>query len=342
MYSTSKILTISIAAYNVARFIRETLDSLKIDTKLMEKIEVIIVDDGSSDSTAKIANEYSEKFPNTFITVSKTNGGYGSTINCSLARANGKYFKLLDGDDWFNNDNLSGFIAYLESCNSDLVITPYFLVDAKSKTEKLVDDKENLPSKETKINEVDIKNDIVMHEIAVKTSILKNNISITNKCFYTDNEFTFFSIFLSSTISKFLKPIYCYRMGEVGQSVSLEGERKHYKDNIKVARHIYQFFSEKDGENLTGNKLQMINRKLLLATDNVYSAYMVKKHPSRYKHELVCFDQELLEKNRYVYNLSKEIPKIAVLRRLKFRFYPILCQIVTHNTIKGNANKYLT
>ena len=86
-----KILTISIAAYNVGDYIKNTLDSLVVP-EVMDKLEVFIVDDGGTDETLKIAKEYEEKYPETFHAVHKENGGYGSTVNYSIAHATGKYF----------------------------------------------------------------------------------------------------------------------------------------------------------------------------------------------------------------------------------------------------------
>ena len=105
----NKTLTVSIASYNVEKFLRETLDSL-CSPDIIEDIEVIIVNDGSKDSTVSIAREYVKKYPESFILIDKENGGYGSTINSSLSIANGKYFRILDGDDWVDTNEFSLFV----------------------------------------------------------------------------------------------------------------------------------------------------------------------------------------------------------------------------------------
>ena len=61
-----KTLTISVACYNVGQFLRKTLDSL-IAPEIMDELEVLVVNDGSSDDTAEIAREYEEKYPQTFL-----------------------------------------------------------------------------------------------------------------------------------------------------------------------------------------------------------------------------------------------------------------------------------
>ena len=99
----SKILTISVAAYNVENYISNTLESLLVDD--IDDIEILVEDDGGIDNTANIVKEYEEKYPNVVKLIHKENGGYGSTINKSLEIATGKYFKQLDGDDWYDSNN---------------------------------------------------------------------------------------------------------------------------------------------------------------------------------------------------------------------------------------------
>lgn len=91
-----KVLSISIAAYNVEKYILKTLDSL-VDPAILDKIEVLIEINGATDSTEAIVQPYIDKYPNTFKLIRRNeNGGYGATINMSMDAATGKYFKLLD------------------------------------------------------------------------------------------------------------------------------------------------------------------------------------------------------------------------------------------------------
>ena len=105
-----KILSVSIASYNVEKFIRKALDSCCIP-EIMDRLEVLVVNDGSTDGTLQIAREYEKQYPQTFRVIDKKNGGYGSTVNASIQAATGKYFRLLDGDDWFDRDGLVKMIG---------------------------------------------------------------------------------------------------------------------------------------------------------------------------------------------------------------------------------------
>ncbi|MEI3553139.1 MAG: glycosyltransferase family A protein [Acutalibacteraceae bacterium] len=122
-----KTLSISIAAYNVEEFLKNTLDSL-VAPEIMDDIEVLIIDDGSKDNTAAIGKEFEDKYPNSFKVISKPNGGYGSTINAAIDAATGQYFKTLDGDDWYDTENLVRFVKDLKNMSADLILTPFTMV----------------------------------------------------------------------------------------------------------------------------------------------------------------------------------------------------------------------
>lgn len=125
---TNKVLSISIAAYNVENCIKETLMSLVVKNNL-EKLEILIIDDGSTDGTAKAAQEFVKKYPCSFFYFYKQNAGHGSTINFALTKATGKYFKVLDGDDKLLTDSLDDFIDYLCIVDCDLVLSEQIIID---------------------------------------------------------------------------------------------------------------------------------------------------------------------------------------------------------------------
>ena len=94
-----KLLTISIAAYNSACTIERTLSSIVNAEKYMPLLDVIVVNDGSTDDTERIARAFAERCPDSIRVISKANAGYGSTVNTAVDAAKGRYFKLLDSDD---------------------------------------------------------------------------------------------------------------------------------------------------------------------------------------------------------------------------------------------------
>ena len=119
-----KILTIVIPSYNVEEYLDECLQSF-INSSVMNDVEVLIINDGSLDSTPDIAIKYQEQYPDTFRLINKENGGHGSTINTGVAEAKGKYFKVVDGDDWVNTQSFVELVMRLKKTDIDLVASQY-------------------------------------------------------------------------------------------------------------------------------------------------------------------------------------------------------------------------
>lgn len=121
-----KLLTVSVAAYNGAATLQKALEScLVADESLQALLDVIIIDDGSTDGTAALAHAFVQAHPGSFRLVSKVNGGYGSTLNTAVELASGRYFRTLDCDDWFDTNALQTLLRRLQSCTADAVYTNY-------------------------------------------------------------------------------------------------------------------------------------------------------------------------------------------------------------------------
>ena len=242
-----KILTISIAAYNVDKFIKQTLDSL-IDERIMDDLEIIVVNDGSSDNTLAIAKEYERKYPDSFIIIDKENGGYGSTINSSLKIASGKYYKLLDGDDWYDTDNVVSLINALKTCNADLVVTPYIeYIDDNGEKKQLYSLCEYRDKQEFTFDEFPADTRLNNPQVCFKTETIKNKgIEIREHCFYTDTEYLLKCLSKCKTIVKIDLPIYIYRIGLDEQSMSLSGLNRHYKDVVKYYKEMIRYYNEEN------------------------------------------------------------------------------------------------
>lgn len=318
-----KILTISIAAYNVEKFLRSTLNSLCEQT-VIEDLEIFVVDDGSTDETLCIAQEYEKKFPDSFFAVHKENGGYGSTVNYSIAHATGKYFKLLDGDDWFCKENLNAFIQFLKNQDADIVLSPYYQVLTGIGEKNLIDDNRCIDGLK-KMENASIKSSLLMHEMAVKTEVLqKQRKQITEHCFYTDNEYLYMALLNSKTITRFDLPVYCYQIGVEGQSVSVEGIRKHYTDKSKVACKIYKWYEEVNIDSYTGYHKEILNQKILGLTDGTYSAYMTLENSKKGKKELIKFDKKIKKEFPEIYRLTMSVKKIKLFRASKYSAFAYL------------------
>ena len=125
-----KILSVIIPTYNAEKFLDKGLTSFIVDDeKLLEKLEVIIVNDGTPDQSVTVAGRYADKYPDVFFIVNKENGGHGSAINEGMKHITGKYVKVVDADDWVDTKNLAKTIKILEKCTADAVIQSFRYYD---------------------------------------------------------------------------------------------------------------------------------------------------------------------------------------------------------------------
>lgn len=117
-------LTVAVPCYNSAAYLRRALDSLQ---EMPDDLEVIIVNDGSTDETEEIANEYATRFDQIRV-VNKENGGHGSAVNVGMREAKGDYFRVLDSDDWFDREALERVLEVLRGQRGepiDMLVTNY-------------------------------------------------------------------------------------------------------------------------------------------------------------------------------------------------------------------------
>ena len=314
-----KVLTISVSAYNVENTIKDTLDSLLSDLETMNQMEVIVVDDGSSDGTALKVKEYVNKYPDTFCLISKENGGYGSTINTSVKVAKGKYFKQLDAGDTFETSNISDFVKYLEQNNADIILGPYIKYYICNKKEELIDNYHEFGrTNESDLDNIGIFSMPYMHGTAFKTSVWNDyGRDIPEKCFYTDVEYTIHPFAKAKSVAFYDKPIYRYYLQDEGQSVSKEGIRKHYKDSVRMMWDIcdaYDLLCKKD-ELKTNNKIvfEMTLKHVIAFTYTLYSIMGKDFMP-----EIKNIDKELKEKYPDIYNISNSVKRIKLMRKTGF------------------------
>lgn len=116
-------ITVALAAYNVEKYLNKALDSLVSQT--FQSFELICIDDGSTDGTPIIMQEYANKDNRIKVIKKAKNEGLAVARNESLTIAKGKYIIFLDGDDIFNKDLLKISYDKAESDGSDLVMWDY-------------------------------------------------------------------------------------------------------------------------------------------------------------------------------------------------------------------------
>lgn len=324
-----KILSVSIAAYNVEKYLRECLNSF-IEKSVLEKCEVIIVDDGSTDNTSAVANEYVEKYPQTFVYIKKENGGWGSTLNVGMKRATGKYFKQLDGDDAFDSRYLEEYIKRLEQEEADLIVTPYVSFDDKTgmdiETTVLG---MNMPrNKEIRVEDISEQVDIYMHACTFKTDLLQQNkIEVTEHCFYTDMEYMLKAIHFCESMIFIDMNVYRYRIARAGQSVSIEGFRKHHKEHLKIVCTLLEY----EENNVQCQKKSLFTNSLKNMVQTQYYLFLWLKPSKENKKNLIDFEKFIKEQHPQHYDVSARI--IKLLRMFHFVGYRLAARYSAYKKV---------
>lgn len=268
-----KLISISVAAYNLEKYIKQNLDSF-VNAKNKDYIEVLVIDDGSTDKTALIVQEYETKYPNIIKLVKQKNAGPGSTVNNGISKATGKYFRMVDGDDWVNTDNLDYIIEKLKKVDTDIVIANYDVYDdSKKQIVKTTKPNINIQEDILKFDEICSQISLDMHNVIFKTSILKRNKIQLDNGFYTDVEYLLLPTKFINTAIYFNKSIYIYRIARLGQSVSLASLQKHIDQHDKVLKRLINYY-ELNKKLISNEKMTYLINRISLVADSEFITLM--------------------------------------------------------------------
>lgn len=235
---SEKLISFCVPCYNSEKDMRKCLDSLLTQK---DKVEIIIIDDGSKDSTPQIVDEYANKYPECVIGVHQPNGGHGAGINKALSLATGKFFKVVDSDDWVDQKGYEEVLKRIEIDGDkiDLFIMnyAYFYVDSVKKIIKF--NGVFKPNKVLKWNNVKrfmAWEYLTLHSVMYKREVLKrSNVTLPEHTFYEDNYFIYASLPYVNTLYYIPMTFYMYFIGRVGQSVGIEQMKKRFKDHYLIA-----------------------------------------------------------------------------------------------------------
>ncbi len=177
--NTMKLLSIAIPCYNSQDYMAHCIESLLPGG---EDVEILIVNDGSKDDTAKIADEYAAKYPTIVKAIHKENGGHGSAVNTGIENATGIYFKVVDSDDWVKED---AYLAILEKLREltggvdtlDLLISNFVYEKEGERRKKVMRYKHVLPEYRMfgweDVGRFHVGQYILMHSVIYRTKLLR-------------------------------------------------------------------------------------------------------------------------------------------------------------------------
>lgn len=326
-----KTLSIIVPSYNVEKYIERCLISL-LDDRILDDIEILIVNDGSKDNTLKIANAYANEFPNTIKVIDKENGGHGSAINAGIRAATGKYCKVLDADDWFNVDDFGNFVEDLKTLDVDLIVTNYTREMVYSEEEIKFKYKNMEYNKIYNFDEFDFKkldlDYFFMATSTFRTEFMKNaDVVLDEKMFYVDMEFVIFPIKYINSFIYLDYDIYRYFIGRADQSVNSVSMVRNRRNHEAVLKKLINFY---EGEKLSDTKKRYIFNIIQQMLNTHYIIYCsYNPLEKNQKNEIREFDKYLASKSPDLYKKCNDKAYIRWNRRTNFRFASTKRQLFT-------------
>lgn len=306
-----KLISFVVPCYNSSSYMHHALDTI---LEIKEDIELIIVNDGSTDDTLKIAKEYQKKYPQVIKVIDKENGGHGSGVNAGLGIASGKYFKVVDSDDWVDTSSLKKVVATLKKHDVDMLIVNYVYEKEGSPKEMgyLNVFKENEIFTWQEVGHFKVSEYLLMHSVFYKTSLLKEiHLTLPEHTFYVDNIFVYYPLPFVKTMYYLNVPLYRYFIGRTDQSVNERVMIGRVDEQIKVTKMMIDFFDPLTIEPKSLQKYLIHYLDIMMTISTILLKLANTKEANLKSKELWNY---LKEKNKSVYKKLK-IARLAKLPR---------------------------
>ena len=246
-----KILSIIIPMYNSKAFISKCLDSLIVSEQLQEVLDVIVVNDGSTDGCEQIAETYVQRYPHMIRILNKENGGHGSTINHGLALCKGIYFKVLDADDWVETDKLEKLLRILpmlEPC--DVVTCHYHTFNIQTEKmeplcARMTQSVEYLSMEQLMERWMQVRHVFWLHGMIYRCEFYRQfDIKLPEKIYYDDQFFITVPMSQAERICILDQFLEIYRIGDSEQSVSKKSQVARISHQETVIRAVLETHDE--------------------------------------------------------------------------------------------------
>ncbi|MCI8561108.1 MAG: glycosyltransferase [Dorea sp.] len=294
-----KYISFAIPSYNSQDYMSRAIESILSGG---EDVEIIIVNDGSKDGTLQIAQEYKEKYPDIVKVVDKENGGHGDAVNSGLANATGKYFKVVDSDDWVNEEALLRILSFLKELEKedkeiDMLVSNYVYEKVGAAHKKCIHYRNVLPQNRIftwdEIGRFRLDQYILMHSVIYRTSMIKlSQMTLPKHTFYVDNIYVYYPLPNVRKIYYMDVDFYRYFIGREDQSVNEKVMISRVDQQIFVTKTMIDMYQLRDIES---RKLRhyMVNYLAIMMT--VSSILLIRSKK-----------QENLEKKRELWKYLKK------------------------------------
>ena len=300
-----KLLSVAIPCYNSEAYMEKCIDSLLVGG---EEVEILIVDDGSTDKTAEIADVYAEKYPTIVRAIHQENGGHGEAVNAGIRNAQGLYFKVVDSDDWVNKEAYEKILKTLEELlrgpkTVDLFISNFVYEKQCATRKKVMQYRHCFPQGEvfgwSDIGHMQKGKYLLMHSMIYRTQLLQQcGLELPKHTFYVDNLFAYEPLPYVKNMYYLDVNFYRYFIGRDDQSVNEKVMIKRIDQQIRVNKMMVDVYNR---GNFTNKRLRAYMFSYLDIITTVSSIMLIRAETE----EALQKKKELLEyiksENRVLY-----------------------------------------
>lgn len=281
-------ISVVILSYNLEKYIEECLNSV-INQTIFKKLQVVCIDDGSTDRTKEIIKKYTQKYSNIVLKEMKGQEiGIGGLRQIGINMAIGKYLAYIDGDDYIDKYFFEKMYKKIEEEESDIVSCDYYRIEKVknvycSSLDKNVVGEIDLSKRKKLI----LKSGPLWNKLYKLEIIKRNNLKFLEKYAFEDNYFVPIYLMYCKKISQIFEPLYYYRTTNQS-SITRKKDNLKFFDRIKTSEELFKKLKEIDKNNFEEKMQEEIEYRFLeLYLFNTYSkAVKFKKYPKIYLKEI--------------------------------------------------------
>lgn len=287
-----KLLTVTIPCYNSQEYMEKSIRSALTGG---ERVEIIVVDDGSTDKTLEIAEKYQAKFPDIIKVIHQENGGHGEAVNTGIRNATGLYFKVLDSDDCLGKKALAQVLDLLEEmvakdAELDMLVSNFMYDKQGARHKKIMKYKKAMPVgrmfgwDELKFGMTQY---LLMHSVIYRTKVLrKSGMILPKHTFYVDNIYVFQPLPYVKNIYYLDVCLYKYFIGRDDQSVHEEVMIKRIDQQYRVTKLMMEAYSQSPIDNPNVDAAMVHYFDMMMCVSSILSIREGSKERLRDKDEL--------------------------------------------------------
>ena len=320
-----KILSIIIPSYNMEAYLPKCLGSLIVDDRdLLQKLDVIVVNDGSKDRTSEIAHEFETKYRGVFRVIDKDNGHYGSCINVGLAAATGTFVKVLDADDYYLTDNFKEYLAFVAAeCEkgedgADLILNEWE-EDPGDGVHLYHISFAYLKGRSCSVADIEFCNGhrLEMYAVAYRTDILRNiGYRQPEGITHTDKLWVNLPMSQVRRLAVFDKVVYHYYVGRPGNTCNAEAYYRTYHVQMDMLMRMISQYNDVKGSLNEQNDIFFQNH-LRYRAGQAYTVHLLERSSLLRKGTLKELDNFIRENARWLYD---ELDDQTISRNLHYHY----------------------